>query len=172
MGALKDIVDLCRDLHDEAGNGKIAVAVAKIQSLTLALQSEQASLIEKNAELVKENLDLKRQMHEMECSHATATAELQSAHQTEIIKITETHTRLRGELDPKTVEILKVLFKDAIPMSDTQIAHRFQIDLSTTLYHIECLQKREFIVITRLGPIEYSIATKGREYIVSNHLNE
>lgn len=66
MGALKDIVDLCIQLRNEVSDGRVTEALTKIQSFTLALQSEQVALVEKNAELVAENLTLKNKISDFE----------------------------------------------------------------------------------------------------------
>jgi hypothetical protein len=185
MGAIKDIVDLCIKLRDENRDGKIAAALGEIQSLTLALQSEQATIVEKNSELVTENLGLKRKMLEIETTHAHAITALQEKHRAEISKITAANTRPKGdELAEKTQDILLYYFKQAREVSEREIAHHFKIELSVAAYHLDLLWQKDFLfghprVIVGSGfgdemggdtSMRYEITVKGRKYVVEKGL--
>jgi hypothetical protein len=78
MGAIKDIVDLCIDLQSQIGNRRAAEVIGKIQSHTLALQSEHAAIVEKNAELLTTNLNLKHKIFDSESSHSKTVAKLEA----------------------------------------------------------------------------------------------
>lgn len=66
MGTIKDIVDLTTQLSNSVTDRKLASDLNKIQSLLLALQSEQAGLHETNIELREERLTLKESIQKLE----------------------------------------------------------------------------------------------------------
>jgi len=175
MGAIKDIVDLCIKLRDENKDGKITAALGQIQSLTLALQSEQIKIVEKNQELVMENLDLKRKVFDLETSHAEEMAEIREIHTAEIETIKASHVQPKAdELEPQSREILKCFFIQACEITDSQIATRFGISLSMAAYHTDTLLRKRFIIQTTAGfnpgSAAYELTGAGRQYVVKNGL--
>jgi len=170
MGAIKDIIDLCIALQKESSDRRVVEAISKIQPLTLALQQEQATIVEKNTELLTENHNLKLALHDLRQSHAQAMAELEEKHRVQIFRITGTKTEPKNELEPVTIEILKLFFQASRPLSDTGIARHFRMARNLAIYHIEQLLGRKFIVQTRAGPLEFEIQKEGREYIIKNKL--
>jgi hypothetical protein len=64
MGAIKDIVDLTKDLEARAKERRDMDVIHKIQSLAFTLQSQHADIVERDVRLVQENADLKRQLAE------------------------------------------------------------------------------------------------------------
>ncbi len=64
MGAIKDIVDLTKDLETRAKERRDIDLIHKIQSLAFSLQSQHADVIERDVRLMEENSELKRQLAE------------------------------------------------------------------------------------------------------------
>jgi hypothetical protein len=64
MGAIKDIVDLTKDLETRAKERQDIDLIHKIQTLAFSLQSQQADIIERDVRLMEENSQLKRQLVE------------------------------------------------------------------------------------------------------------
>ncbi len=64
MGAIKDIVDLTKDLKARAKERRDMDVIHKIQSLAFTLQSQHADIIERDVRLMEENAALKRQLEE------------------------------------------------------------------------------------------------------------
>jgi hypothetical protein len=64
MGAIKDIVDLTRDLESRARDRRDMDTIHKIQMLAFSLQSQHADIVERDVALVQENAELKRQLAE------------------------------------------------------------------------------------------------------------
>jgi hypothetical protein len=64
MGAIKDIVDLTRDLESRAKDRRDMDTIHKIQTLALSLQSQHAEIVERDVRLMEENATLKRQLEE------------------------------------------------------------------------------------------------------------
>jgi len=62
MGAIKDIVDLTKDLESRAKDRRDMEIIHKIQSLAFALQSQHADVIERDVRLMEENAGIKRQL--------------------------------------------------------------------------------------------------------------
>jgi hypothetical protein len=174
MGAIKDITDLITQLANSVKDRKFAAELIKIQSLALALQSEQLAIIEKDSELVAENHGLKRKMLEMEHSHAEATAELQEKHRAEIAKIIARDEEAKNALEPKTLEILKYFFDAGSDLNDIMIARKFGLSLSMAEYHTDTLITKKFIVQTTVGfgpgSAAYGLTGIGREYVVKKVL--
>jgi hypothetical protein len=174
MGAIKDIVDLCIKLRNEDTTGKIAAALGQIQSLTLALQSEQATIVEKNAKLLTENLELKRTLLDSETAHSQAITALQEKHRAEIAKIAASNARPKGDrLDETTEKVLKMFFDTAQNFSDRSVAHYFKMGMSVASYHTDTLIEKNFIAnaFSRMGEeVKFGITALGREYIVKNNL--
>ena len=65
MGAIKDIVDLAKDLESRAKDRHDMDIIHKIQSLAFALQSQYVDTMERDVKLVQENADLNRQLEEI-----------------------------------------------------------------------------------------------------------
>jgi len=64
MGAIKDIVDLTKDLEARAKERRDMDVIHKIQSLAFSLQSQHADIVERDVGLMQENAELKRQLAE------------------------------------------------------------------------------------------------------------
>jgi hypothetical protein len=64
MGAIKDIVDLTKDLEARAKDRRDMETIHKIQSLAFTLQSQQADIVERDVRLMEENAQLKRELAE------------------------------------------------------------------------------------------------------------
>ncbi len=64
MGAIKDIVDLTKDLESRAKERRDIDLIHKIQSLALALQAHDAEIVERDIHLMEENSELKRELAE------------------------------------------------------------------------------------------------------------
>jgi hypothetical protein len=130
MGAIKDIVDLCITLKDEVGGRKVAQAISRIQSLTLALQSEQAGMMEKNAELLMENLDLKRKVFDLEASRTQSLAQIQEAHRAELAGQAATLEK-NAELLAENLELKRKVFDleaaQAQALAEIQETHRMEL---------------------------------------------
>jgi hypothetical protein len=62
MGAIKDIVDLTKDLESRAKERRDIELIHKLQSLAFSLQSQQAEIVERDVLLMKENSDLRDQL--------------------------------------------------------------------------------------------------------------
>jgi hypothetical protein len=64
MGAIKDIVDLTKELETRAKDRRDMETIHKIQSLAFSLQSQHADIVERDVRLMEENAALKRQLEE------------------------------------------------------------------------------------------------------------
>ena len=64
MGAIKDIIDLVKDLESRAKERRDIDLIHKIQSLALSLQAHDADIVERDIRLMEENSHLKRQLAE------------------------------------------------------------------------------------------------------------
>ena len=62
MGALKDMVDLTKDLESRAKDRRDMETIHKLQDLAFSLQSNHAEIIERDIRLMEENAELKRQL--------------------------------------------------------------------------------------------------------------
>jgi hypothetical protein len=66
MGAIKDIVDLAKDLESRAKDRQDMELIHKIQALSLSLQSHEVEVVERDIRLMEENAELKRQLSELQ----------------------------------------------------------------------------------------------------------
>jgi hypothetical protein len=66
MGAIKDIVDLAKDLESRAKDRHDMDTIHKIQSLAFALQSQYVETMERDVHLLEENAELKRKLVELQ----------------------------------------------------------------------------------------------------------
>jgi hypothetical protein len=64
MGAIKDIVDLAKDLESRAKDRRDMDIIHKIQSLAFSFQSSYADIVERDVSLVQKNADLEKQLAE------------------------------------------------------------------------------------------------------------
>jgi hypothetical protein len=64
MGAIKDIVDLTKDLESRAKERRDMDVIHKIQALAFSFQSSYADVVERDVRLMEENAELKRQLAE------------------------------------------------------------------------------------------------------------
>jgi regulator of replication initiation timing len=64
MGAIKDIVDLAKDLEASAKDRRDMETIHKIQSLAFSLQAHHAEIVERDVSLMQENAELKKQLAE------------------------------------------------------------------------------------------------------------
>ncbi len=64
MGAIKDIVDLAKDLEASVKDRRDMETIHKIQALAFSLQSQHADIIERDVGLMQENAELKKQLAE------------------------------------------------------------------------------------------------------------
>jgi hypothetical protein len=64
MGAIKDIVDLAKDLETSVKDRRDMETIHKIQALAFSLQAYHADIVERDVGLMQENADLKRQLAE------------------------------------------------------------------------------------------------------------
>jgi hypothetical protein len=64
MGAIKDIVDLTKDLEARAKERRDMDVIHKIQALAFTLQSQHADIVERDVALMQENAELKKQLAE------------------------------------------------------------------------------------------------------------
>jgi predicted O-linked N-acetylglucosamine transferase (SPINDLY family) len=64
MGAIKDIVDLAKDLESRAKDRRDMDIIHKIQALAFSFQSNYTDIVERDVRLVQENADLKKQLAE------------------------------------------------------------------------------------------------------------
>jgi hypothetical protein len=64
MGAIKDIVDLAKDLEASVKDRRDMETIHKIQALAFSLQAHHADIVERDVGLMQENADLKRQLAE------------------------------------------------------------------------------------------------------------
>jgi len=62
MGAIKDIVDLTKDLESRAKERRDMDVIHKIQALAFSFQSSYADVVERDVRLMEENAELKRQL--------------------------------------------------------------------------------------------------------------
>jgi hypothetical protein len=62
MGAIKDIVDLAKDLEASVKDRRDMDTIHKIQSLAFSLQSQHADVVERDVRLMEENAELKKQL--------------------------------------------------------------------------------------------------------------
>lgn len=171
MGAIKDIVDLCIQLRNENRDGKISAALSEIQSLTLALQSEQAAIVEKNVQLVTDNLQLKQKLLELEASHLETIAALQQRHREEIARIASTHSRPKvDQLNEIETKMLVALANqpDHNPMTDEELIQRLGLAKAKGDYHFDQLRKRKFVATGggQMGRgMFWFVTDSGRDYM-------
>lgn len=66
MGAIKDIVDLAKDLESRAKDRHDMDIIHKIQSLAFSLQSQYVDTMERDVRLVEENAELKRRLEDVQ----------------------------------------------------------------------------------------------------------
>ena len=64
MSAIKDIVDLAKDLESRAKDRRDIEVLRQIHSLAFSLQAQQAEIVERDVRLMQENAELKRQLAE------------------------------------------------------------------------------------------------------------
>lgn len=64
MGALKDIVDLTKDLESRAKERRELDLIHKIQALAFSFQSSYADVVERDVRLMEENAELKKKLAE------------------------------------------------------------------------------------------------------------
>jgi len=64
MGAIKDLVELVKELETRAKDRAMMDIVHKIQTIVLSVQSHQAETLERSVQLIQENADLKKQLAE------------------------------------------------------------------------------------------------------------
>jgi hypothetical protein len=170
MGAIKDIVDLCIKLRDEDRNGKISGALGQIQSLTLALQSEQATIVEKNSELVTENLGLKRKLLDTETAQVQAITALQEKHRAEIAKITQSNAKPSNTLDEIAAKMLVTLanYSGRDGITDSELIQRLGLPKAKGDHCFDQLEKRKFVA-TGGGVMGrgffYHVTSEGRDYL-------
>src|SRR5271166_1838326 len=81
MGAINDIVDICVSLSKSSKDPRVVEAAHCIQSLTFALQAEQAAMANKNSQLAAENLDLRRRQFDLEISRAKMFSQIEELNQ-------------------------------------------------------------------------------------------
>ena len=62
MGAIKDIVDLAKDLEASVKDRRDMETIHKIQALAFSLQAHHADIVERDVGLMQENADLKKQL--------------------------------------------------------------------------------------------------------------
>lgn len=65
MGALKDIVDLTKDLESRAKDRRDMEIIHKIQQLAFSFQSSYADTVERDVRLIQENAELKKKLDEL-----------------------------------------------------------------------------------------------------------
>jgi DNA-binding MarR family transcriptional regulator len=176
MGAIKDIVDLCIKLRDEVGDRKAAEAIGKIQSLTLALQSEQATIVEKNTELLKANLDLERKVLNLETTHAHAMGALQEKHRDEIAKIKASNAHPKGDqLDEICHKMLITLanYDGRDGITNNELIQHLGLPKANGDHHFDQLANRKF-VNTSGGVMGrgmfWHVTAAGRDYMANNGL--
>jgi hypothetical protein len=66
MGAIKDIVDLTKDLESRAKERRDMDIIHKIQALAFSFQSSYTDIVERDVQLVQENAELKKKLAESE----------------------------------------------------------------------------------------------------------
>jgi uncharacterized membrane protein len=66
MGAIKDIVDLAKDLESRAKDRQDMEVIHKIQSLALSLQLHEVEVVERDIRVMEENAALRRQLAELQ----------------------------------------------------------------------------------------------------------
>ena len=64
MGAIKDIVDLAKDLESRAKDRRDMDIIHKIQTLAFSFQSSYADIVERDVSLVQKNAELEKQLAE------------------------------------------------------------------------------------------------------------
>jgi hypothetical protein len=64
MSAIKDIVDLAKDLESRAKDRRDIDVLRQIHALAFSLQSQNAEVVERDLRLVEENAKLKRQLED------------------------------------------------------------------------------------------------------------
>src|ERR1019366_2172942 len=64
MGAIKDIVDLAKDLESRAKDRRDMDIIHKIQALAFSFQSSYADVIERDVDLMQKNAELEKQLAE------------------------------------------------------------------------------------------------------------
>jgi len=66
MGAIKDIVDLAKELEGRAKERRDIELIHRIQSLISSLQSQHADIADRDIRLMQENTDLRNQLAELQ----------------------------------------------------------------------------------------------------------
>ena len=66
MGAIKDIVDLAKDLESRVKDRHDMDIIHKIQALAFSFQSSYTDVVERDVQLLQENAELKKKLAESE----------------------------------------------------------------------------------------------------------
>lgn len=159
MGAIKDVVDLTRDLANSVEDRRVAGELLEIQRLILGILSDNASMHEQSIEVREENVRLKQQIVALEQDIVT----LKSSHQAPAV--------LQCELGNEEVEILTYLSKVS-PVQDGQITNATGQSLSKVKFWLDRLSDLGMVsfTINLNGPSKYYLNKGGREYLVKNNL--
>jgi hypothetical protein len=154
MGAFKDIFDFCTKLRGEVGDRNAGEATGEIEAPALTATGTGA-IEEKHAKLFTEIAGLNRRLLDMEIIHKQAMAAFQETQRAETAKITAGNPNPAGELDLKTLDILKYIFKRAGKVTEREIARHFQMELNAASYHTYLLWKKKYIGSADAAVVEF-----------------
>ena len=163
MGAIKDLVDLVTQFSNSVEDRKFAAELRQIQSMIGGIQSEHAAMHEQRIGLMTENADLK----EVNISLKQQIASLQQ----EIINLKNQKFTPVNKLSEEAEKVL-IFFTKYTDITADQIAHSISLDLTRTEHWLDILQDSEMIdaSYSMMDPTTYTIASKGRKYLVENNI--
>ena len=156
MGAIKDLVDLVTQLSGSVEDRKFAAELREIQGMIGRIQSEHAAMHEQRIALMTENAELKQQIATL---------------QQEIVSLKIPTSKPDDDLSEEAQKILLYLTKYKY-VDARQIAYSASLDLTRTEYWLGELSKKKMVYVSRAinSPNTYSLAQKGREYLITNKL--
>jgi hypothetical protein len=153
MGAAETVRDLVR-FATTAGLSKDVIDLLENKASLLA---EQVSALEnENTKLVRENRSLTMENQQL-------ITHFQSAQPKE------------QEIDAKTQEILKFLFRQNGQVAVSELARHFNLKVNVAKYHLEKLVENQYVMCPGFvmgggGPLGYSITGEGRKFIMEQRL--
>lgn len=158
MGAIKDVVDLTRELATSVKDRHIAGELLNIQRLILDIQSENAGIQEKSIALKTENAELKQQ-------NASLQQELVA------LRNKPEETAVQSELSEGEVAVLVFLASHNKAPANA-ISHTLGQNATKVEFWLDRLCDLNLIgnTLNLNGPNKYFLIELGREYLVTNDL--
>lgn len=161
---IKDLVDLVSKLASSIDDRKFAGELREVQSMIGRIQSEHAELHEKRIELMTTNASLREEVAALKEQIADLRLELSSAQS----PVSTGAARLDSECE----KVLLIIAHNK-GITAQRIASLAEIDVLKSQYWLDRLSDADLVyypLIVGGGPLEYSVSSKGRAYVVEHGL--